>query len=176
MLSTVGGRKINIVFATHKPTHTKMPEILDLLNNRFIGQVSDAAMSHRASGISGLQANLLSGQGDFYHVGMGHPQRFQVAMTTRDDLDLLERSEISIPDVDEFSSGGEKNVGGRPSLQIDDPRIMGVYLRYGPAKVSRRMAKKLGITRTTHQLYKEFATTTIEEIYKLRGKSLNELA
>jgi hypothetical protein len=176
---TQEGRKfrIHVLIGTHKPSHKDLPNILDNLNNRFVGLVSDAKVSANLTGHAGLQAHKLTGKGDFIHVQGINIQRFQVAMATRQDFESLERTEIKPVEVDsmdllELPSQLPERSPGRPQLELN-PEWLAYYFYHNPHKISRSMAKELGLTRPFHELHRSFCKDFIKAFLKLREKNGN---
>lgn len=168
------GRKycINLLLSTSRPNHTDLPGLLDKLMSRYIGLLSDANLSARLTGHSGLAAHKLTGKGDFLHIVGSECSRFQIAMATQKDFDDLPRAEIAKVAVEDHDIVilPEPDHGGRPQL-IVDPRIVATYFWHNPKSVSISVAKKsFGLSRDGHKLHKNFTVQFIDELKKLRGK------
>lgn len=169
--------RIHLVLGTQKPSHTDLPGVFDLLNNRLVGLVADARLSAALTGQAGLQAHKLTGKGDFMHVVGPDYERFQVAVAGRQDFDRLERAEsppaLVIPDLIELPLEPEpKPAGGRPPLRVDPVVAANYYWRH-PDSISIPMAKELfGLSRDGHGLHKDFVTEFINEVYRLRAAQL----
>lgn len=179
------GRKyrVHLIIGTQKPNHADLPRILDNLDNRFVGKVTEAKVSATITGHAGLQAHKLTGKGDFLHVTGPDVIRFQIAQATAADLAGLERVvEIAppltpalragasvIPDLVEFPPDPDpKPGGGRPPLKVD-PATAAAYFWRNPASISIPMARELfGLSRDGHNLHKEFVTEFITELRRLR--------
>ncbi len=168
------GRKyrLHLVAATQKPSHTDLPKILDNLLNRFVGQVTDGKVSANITGHAGLAAHQLTGEGDFLHVVGAKVERFQVAMATRADFERLERGETRPLVVDpveliELPPELPERRPGRPSLELS-PEWLAYYFYRNPNKISRSMAKELGLTRSFHELHQDFCKQFIAEYLKFR--------
>jgi hypothetical protein len=169
------GRKfrVHVIVGTQKPSHKDLPNILDLLLNRFVGLVSDARVSANLTGRAGLQAHLLTGSGDFIHVAGTDVIRFQVAMATKTDLDRLERTEVKSVQVETTDLVElptllpERKPPGRPRLQLN-PDWLAFYYYHGPDRISRRMAEELGLSRDFHDLHRDFCKRFSGTYLKLR--------
>lgn len=166
--------RIHLILGTQKPSLTDLPGILDLLLNRFVGQVADARLSAALTGRAGLQAHKLTGKGDFLHVAGPDDERFQVAQAARADIEKLERVvdvpvPVVIPDLIEMPPDPDpKPGGGRPPLKVD-PAIAAGYFWRNPASISIPMARELfGLSRDGHNLHREFVTDFITELHRLR--------
>lgn len=180
-ISTEGRKfKINVIVGTQKPSHKTLPRILDNLLNRFVGLVSDANVSVNLTGKSGLQAHLLTGQGDFLHIDGADSKRFQVAMVSNSDYQKLERGEIQTietvtqSDIVELPPIVEQVSAGRPKLELQ-PDVLAWYLYHHGVNVSRQTAADSGFTRTIHELHKGFADSVASEYIKLQKQSLLRL-
>lgn len=173
------GRKFNlhVIIGTQKPSHKDLPGILDNLLNRFVGLVSDAKVSANLTGRSGLQAHLLTGEGDFIHVCGMDVQRFQVAMATNRDFNRLERVELSPVKIEQTNlialpTELPERTAGRPRLELN-PDYVAWYLFHYPEKISRNVAKELaGISRDNHELHSNFTQKVIEAYFKLKSQQL----
>lgn len=167
--------RIHLILGTQKPSQTDLPGILDLLLNRFVGQVADARLSADLTGRAGLQAHKLTGKGDFLHVGSPDDERFQVARIGPADLANMERvvevpaPPLVVPDLVEFPPDPDpKPAGGRPPLKVD-PAIAAGYFWKNPASISIPMARELfGLSRDGHNLHKDFVNEFINELRRLR--------
>lgn len=174
---TQEGRKFNIhvIIATQKPSHTDLPKILDNLNNRYVGLVSDAKISYMLTGKSGLQCHQLTGHGDFVNVCGIENERFQVAQATTEDFNNLERGEIKpvkIPESDVVLLPETKPVG-RPPLTVDS-EILAYYYHYGPDNISIAQANKaLKLSRYSHSFYKAEVRKFAKQYLELRSLNNN---
>ncbi|MEM7031585.1 MAG: FtsK/SpoIIIE domain-containing protein, partial [Chloroflexota bacterium] len=164
--------RIHLFIGYKKPTHADLAGILDNLLNRFVGQVTDSALSVRLTGHSGLEAHKLTGKGDFLHIVGPEVARFQVAMATRQDFEKLERTEINPLNIEEdkiIDLPVPKTVG-RPVNQVQ-PNALALYVHNGPQQISITKAKSLlGFSRGMHNLHKDFASKFIREMKRLRGE------
>ena len=163
--------RIHLLIGYKKPTHSDLAGILDNLLNRFVGQVTDASLSARLTGHSGLEAHKLTGKGDFLHIVGPEVARFQVAMTTRHDFEKLERAEINPieTDADQIIELPTTKTVGRPTNQVQ-PNTLALYVYTGPHQMSITKAKTLlGFSRGMHNLHKDFALKFISEIKRLRS-------
>lgn len=174
------GRKYNIhlIIATQKPLHADLPKILDNLDNRFVGKVTDAKMSATATGQAGLQAHRLTGKGDFLHVTGALAQRFQVAQATHRDFERLPRGETPEPPPVEqgpiLPALPEAQGPGRPPVELD-ARILAHYFFHGPPNITHRMAREMfGLARTGHTLHRDFCIAFAQEYLKLRRARLQQ--
>lgn len=166
---------VHLIIGTQKPTADDLPKILDNLLNRFVGLVADGRVSAQLTGHAGLYAHKLTGKGDFVHVAGGQSKRFQVAMATRADFERLERIEVKpIPqaepaDLLNLPAVVERAPGGRPATEID-PGVLAWYLFNNfnePGKISHRIAKDHGLTRTAHELHRDLAEQVMVEYLRL---------
>lgn len=168
--------KLFLVVGTQKPTHSDLPNVLDNLANRFVGLVTDAQLSARLTGQAGLDCHKLTGKGDFIHVSGATVERFQVAMATRSDFDRLERKEVapvaSLPADFTLPIDLPERKPGRPQLQLN-PEYAAWYFFHHPDKISRAMAKELGLTRDNHELHQGFVREFIKAYLKLRRGQLH---
>lgn len=169
------GRKFNIhlIIGTQKPSHKALPNVLDNLNNRFVGLVSDAKISANLTGRSGLQAHLLTGSGDFIHINGMDVNRFQVAMATGQDFNRLERTELQPvvvePDLIELPAELPKKAAGRPPNEVE-PELAAFYYYHGPGNISIAQAKDLlGLSRDNHNLHKGFVERFNSALLQLKG-------
>ncbi|MBE7469624.1 MAG: hypothetical protein DPW09_17805 [Anaerolineae bacterium] len=163
--------RVHLIVSTHKPLHSDLPGILDMLINRFIGLVSDAKISATLTGHAGLQAHKLTGKGDFLHIAGAICERFQVAMATRQDYEALPRTEVKPVEVnalDLLTLPPEKPIG-RPTLEVD-PVIAAQYFWRNPNSISIAMARELfNLSRNGHDLHKKFVLDFITELRRLRA-------
>lgn len=172
------GRKFGLhaIVGTQKPSHKKLPDILDKLNNKWVGRVDDATMSAKATGQAGLEAHKLTGKGDFLHVNGPVVKRLQVAMATRSDFDALPRAEVRPIEVGpveilEPDSSEEKTVG-RPNVELN-ARDLAVFLLHG--LLGRDRASRYGVSRTSHAIHADFYRQTLVELAKLILEEYGEL-
>lgn len=169
-----GGRKygIHLLLASQRATAKNLP-MINSLRNRFVGAVSDARESAFVSGHADLQCHQLSGEGDFLHVAGPTRERFQVALSTEDDMVSLPRGEVVEPEIDPEDTNPTLNFPkpkspGRPETEIE-PRKVAAYLTLGPDNVTIAWAKEnLDLARYAHGKHKDFATELAEELTKLQ--------
>ncbi len=166
---------VHLVVSTQEPKERTLEGFLGQLLNRFVGTVRDGRESALFTGHAGLNAHKLTGKGDFLHVVGAEYHRFQVAQVTRRDFDSLERAEIKQPfedvshDLVILPDEPETNEGGRPALTVD-PIMTARYFWNNPYAISRSMAaERFGLTRTAHNLHKNFTIEFTEELKRLRG-------
>ncbi|MBE7474894.1 MAG: DUF87 domain-containing protein [Anaerolineales bacterium] len=163
--------RVHLIVSTHKPLHTDLPGILDMLINRFVGLVSDAKISATLTGHAGLGAHKLTGKGDFLHIAGAVLERFQVAMACRADFARLPRAEIApavVQPLDLVILPADKPIG-RPSLELD-PVIAAQYFWRNPDSISIAMARELfNLSRSGHDLHKKFVIEFITELRRLRA-------
>ena len=151
-----GKFNIRLVIGSQKPTQADLPGTLDNLGTRYVGKVSKAGTSAHLTGQKGLNAQLLSGSGDFLSVATGDVTRFQVALPTEQHFNALPRGDVPLLVWTAKPHGEEPIVvsSGRP-LEAVEPETLAYYMtKYvsiGDAKT------ELGIGRTVHNRYKFFA-------------------
>jgi hypothetical protein len=161
-----------VLIGTQKPSRANLPDILDNLDNRYIGKVVDAKASANATGLPGANAHMLTAQGDFLYVPDAfNIVRFQVAMATVADYDALPRVETVAMPTTECETAvfniPDKKVGRPQKCAI--PETVARYLLTGPQNVSLSVAKEqFGLTRTEHERNRSFATRLLKEINRLR--------
>jgi len=178
------GRKFNmhLVLVIHKPLHKNLPNVLDNLDNRFVGKVVDAKVSATATGQAGLEAHKLTGKGDFLHVVGAKVERFQVAQATRQDIERLLRTDTPaplsladgqpIPDLP--ADLPDPPPPGRPRIEID-PVVLAHYFFHGPDQITRRIAQELfGMGRTGHDKHRDFCKQFAREYIRLRRQQNNK--
>lgn len=172
------GRKyrVNVVVGSREPSQANLPGVFRSLVNRYVGLVVNASASAMLTGHAGLDAHKLTGQGDFLHVtGGSTTTRFQVATTTPQDLERLERGEIRqsvpvAPDLVELPVLPLDKTSGRPILQVE-PDIASWYYLQGPDNISRALAAEQGISRASHELHQNFVRqfgVTYRRLYQQR--------
>lgn len=178
-LAKVGREKsIHLIIGNQKPAQKNLPEVLDNLLNRFVGQVDSGQTSVLLTGHSGLNAHKLTGRGDFLHIVGNSAVRFQIAMATGKDYSALERREvkpITIQPAPPVDLPALSPIGGRPELQIEYATLG----RYFAHKVLRQHLSiaaaegRFGHKRTLHKRYVEavweFTTGFNAELKRLRG-------
>lgn len=166
------GRKyqIHMILGTQKPSHSDLPKILDNLSNRFIGLVTDAGIGSRLTGQSGLNCNKLTGKGDFIHVAGATVERLQVARVMSKDFDILERKEVNpVQIIESLPIELPENTGpGRPEVQLN-PEYLAWYFYHHPDKISRSMARDMGLKQRGHEVHKQFCHDFITAYLKLRN-------
>lgn len=157
------GRKfhVNLLIGSQDARETKLPGLISLINNRWVGLVASAQVSAILTGQAGVEAHKLTGRGDFVHVAGATVERLQVALPEPRDMERLPRVEVvESPEIEpeDIPAAVNANSGpGRPAVEIE-PRHVAAYLHAGPDKVSIREAKeKLGLNRVTHERHREFA-------------------
>jgi hypothetical protein len=168
---------MNLIVSTQKPQQKNLPDLVDKLNNRWVGLVDNAHTSALLTGQSGLQCHKLTGKGDFVHVAGATQERLQVALATDEDLARLPRAEIQEPEIVEEDTTRilnypvEEDRGpGRPSTEID-PRKVAWYYWYGPDKITISQAEKLlELKRYAHYMHRDFAKEFVDEVKKLMQK------
>lgn len=174
------GRKyrIHLVIATQKPLHADLPKILDNLDNRFVGRVTDAKVSATVTGQAGLQAHRLTGKGDFLHVSGMTVERFQIAQATHRDFERLPRGEtpqpVTVEDTPAIPILPEISGPGRPPVELD-PRVLAHYFFHGPQNITHRLARELfGLARTGHTLHRDFCSEFAREYLRIRREQLQK--
>lgn len=163
---------MNLIVSTQKPTQRNLPDLVDKLNNRWVGLVDNAHTSALLTGQAGLACHKLTGKGDFVHVAGATVERLQVAVATRADFDRLPRAEIEPPEVDEEDTPHilnypvEKSPGRPPN--VPEPKAVAAYAFYGPGKISIQQAQEmLGLSRRAHRLNRDFAKEMLAELKRL---------
>lgn len=154
--------RINLLVGSQEAKEATLPELVPLLNNRWVGLVADAKKSAQLTGQAGLDCHKLTGHGDFMHVAGAIVERLQVALATEDDLGQLPRV-LVVPslDVDPVDTPAvfnmeEQRGPGRPALEVE-ARHVAAYLHYGAENISIKAARdQLGLTRGQHDLHKGF--------------------
>lgn len=179
-LAKVGREKnVNLIVGNQKPLQRNLPEVLDNLLNRFVGQVDSAATSATLTGHSGLNAHKLTGRGDFLHVTGNNVTRFQVAMATGADFDALDRQEVrdAIQPAPVIDLPAAEPIGGRPELAVNF-QTLGRYFAWYALKQYLSIAgaeSRFGHKRTLHTRYnealREFVTGFNSELKRLRGQN-----
>lgn len=175
----------NLIIGMQKATHKKMPDILDNLVNRYIGKVSDAAISARLTGWADLGCHKLTGNGDFIHVSGAVAERFQVARVPEQFVNTLNRVELPAwngMSVIEAMTGLENTEAeedillagpaqvGRPANELN-MKLLARYLRYGPEYFSPQTAREklspiLGraVSKDLHFMHKKAARELQNEL------------
>jgi hypothetical protein len=171
--------KVNLLIASQKPTQKSLPDLVHLLNNKWIGLVDNAQISAYLTGQAGLECHKLTGQGDFIHIIGAEVSRLQVALATSADFDRLERAELRVPELDHAAEPlilnlpVEKAVG-RPQNQVD-PKLAALYFFNGPHTISIKQAKEiLNLSRRRHDLHREFILDFAAEYLRLRKARLQQ--
>ncbi len=163
------------------------------LGQRFIGHVTDQNASRALAGRGGVNAHLLTGNGDFVQVSEDTMLRFQVAEPTRSDFDRLERRQVRIepvgpvdlanvpddvPDEDGFDDDDvvvaldpalllspEPDQGGGHDVCVD-ARTLAIY--FHEKKLSIAQARdKYGLGRRIHTRHRDFALELVGELKSL---------
>lgn len=155
--------RINLLVGAQDAKQAILPDLVPLLNNRWVGLVADARVSAQLAGQAGIEAHKLTGRGDFVHVAGATVERLQVALATGADLDRLPRVE-AVPalevvpvDTPAVLSEVERKAPGRPPLEVE-ARHVASYLFYAPDAISIARARdQFGLTRGQHDLHKAFA-------------------
>lgn len=164
---------VKLVVGSQKPTLADLPGVLDNLMARYVGKVTKAGHGTHLTGQSGLNAQNLSGSGDFLSVNGSDCVRFQVARPLERHFDELPRkSSIARLPVETpissspiiLNSEGDGGSTGRPTEDVK-PDILAYYMtKY----VSIADAKEiLGLGRTLHNRYKAFAESLTNSIAEL---------
>ncbi len=164
--------RLHLIVGNQRASQSNLPQIIDNLNNRFVGQVDKASTSTLLTGHAGLNAHKLTGAGDFLHVAKGQAVRFQVAQATQVDFGRLVRAEIKPvvvePDLIEFPTDLQQKAVGRPRLEVQ-PDIAAWYFLMGPDKISRALAQELmALSRDNHELHRDFIRDFIKAYRRLR--------
>jgi hypothetical protein len=164
---------VSLLVSTQKPTQKALPDLVDKLNNRWVGLVDNAGTSVVLTGQAGLECHKLTGKGDFVRVAGADQERLQVARATRGDLDALPRADIEPPVIEEddtprgLNTPDEPGGPGRPAL-IPDPEAVAHYLWYGEALSIAKAAEVLGLSKRGHYLNRDFAAKVRETLDKIR--------
>jgi hypothetical protein len=171
--------RVHLIVGNQRASQSNLPEIIDNLNNRFIGQVDKASTSTLLTGHAGLNAHKLTGAGDFLHVAEGQAIRFQIAQATPADFDRLDRVEVKPipiePDLIEFPIDLEPKLVGRPRLEVQ-PEIAAWYFLLGPDKISRTRARELmNLSRDNHDLHRQFVQDFVTSYRQLRAQQCRQI-
>jgi hypothetical protein len=157
--------KINLILGTQKPDTKTLPNIIDKINNRFVGLLSDGPLSARVTGQAGLQAHKLTGAGDFWHIIGPTHERFQVARVTERDIARLPRAEIKEPEIEALLATPipvESNGPGRPKSEVE-AKVVADYLANYEMSV-RAFMKEFNCSQNKYYLHKNFAEELKEEL------------
>ena len=172
-------KSVHIILGDQKPGQNSLPKITDNLMNKFVGLVDNAHTSSRLTGHSALQAHKLTGKGDFLHVIGGEVIRFQVAMTTKTDLDRLERLHTAPKPVIEVAPTPvielppEPRRGGKRPLVVEAAPLA-FYMRHKALSI-RGAKDALGFAKSRHNFYKTFLAD-LKRFYNLPEDELLALA
>lgn len=168
--SLTNGRKlkIHLIAACHQVVKDLLPG-KDKFVNKFVGKLASPNDNFISTGIQGLEAHKLTGLGDFYHIAHADVTRFQVAMPSKNDFALLERTgtpyglgfDFDPEDLDISPRFVEETTGGRPLAELEAP-ILADYLANPGLTV--RKAQEMGYGRTTHKIHREFSDSLIREL------------
>jgi hypothetical protein len=178
LVQTIGeeSRKfnLNLVVASQKPTQANMPDLVHLLNNRFVGLVDNAHTSALLTGQAGMACHKLTGKGDFVRAAGNVQERLQVALTTRRDLEKLPRAEVREPEIEieDITPMPETRGPGRPSNE-PDPEAVGHYLYFAGIGQSISIAQAselLGLSKRAHYLNRDFAKIVLETVKRLHAE------
>ena len=165
--------KMHAIVGTQKPSQKKLPDVIDKLNNKYIGRVDDARQSAAITGQAGLAAHKLTFGGDFLHVNGPEVKRLQVAMVTPKDYAVLPRGNQAQVEVVEPADmvilPPEPQPVGRPSTEIE-PDILAHYWRCGAKRLGAgKSYEALGLTKYQHyQVYKPFIEKFAQKFLELR--------
>lgn len=151
--------QVNLILGTQKPSAKALPDIIDKINNRYVGKVLDARTSANVTGQPGLECHRLIGSGDFLQVlGAGH-ERFQSALATEADIAALPRVvEVPEPEIEgsDVISFLEPSPGpGRPENKVE-PALVADYLANYEMSI-RQFIREREISQRKYYLHKEFA-------------------
>jgi hypothetical protein len=161
------------------------------LGLRYVGHVTDENASRMLAGRGGVNAHLLTGNGDFVRVVDDSLVRFQVAEPTRPDFDRLEREPITVepvgpvdvievpepapalqeepaPELDLsllLRVGEETNTGGEPCV---DARTLAIYFYEKQLSIAQAR-EKYGLGRVIHTRHRDFARELLDELKHLAG-------
>jgi DNA segregation ATPase FtsK/SpoIIIE-like protein len=162
------------------------------LGLRYVGHVTDENASRMLAGRGGVNAHLLTGNGDFVRVVDDSLVRFQVAEPTRNDFDRLERQPITVeavgpvdvievpepsptskeepaPELDLSlllaDSSPAANSGGEPCV---DARTLAIYF-YDKQLSIAQAREKYGLGRVIHTRHRDFARELLAELKHLAG-------
>ena len=143
------------------------------------------------AGRGGVNAHLLTGNGDFVRVVDDSLVRFQVAEPTRTDFDRLERQPITVepvgpveviegpepaphpkeepaPEVDLsllLAAGNAADNGGEPCV---DARTLAIYFYEKQLSIAQAR-EKYGLGRVIHTRHRDFARELLAELKHLAG-------
>jgi hypothetical protein len=156
------------------------------LGLRYVGHVTDENASRMLAGRGGVNAHLLTGNGDFVRVVDDSLVRFQVAEPTRPDFDRLERQPtivepvgpvevIDVPatvppeeparelDLALLLTLGDQPSGAEPCV---DARTLAIYL-YDKQLSIAQAREKYGLGRVIHTRHRDFARELLDELKHL---------
>jgi S-DNA-T family DNA segregation ATPase FtsK/SpoIIIE len=163
------GRKfgIHLIIATQKPNHKVLEGVLDELDLRFLGKMTDLHMSKNFG--AGLALQKLSGRGDFLMTHSGKKLRLQVALTEANDV-----ARITDGNNQQFTFVGPVEVGpakgGRPKV-TPDPSYVAWFLHHG-ADIQRKQAiEALGLTRRQYEVNQHFAALVAQEMERWQDQT-----
>lgn len=163
----VNGRayKVNALVTGLEPNKTTIP-FLAQLTGRLVGKVADANKSHQATGQARMEAHKLTGAGDFLMISAGQHQRFQVAMTSRQDFEALPRATIAPPDFEPVVIREPREPKpGRPKNTIQSD-LLARYLKSDSITIAEAK-HRLDISKHLHNLHKHFAVELLKEMATL---------
>jgi hypothetical protein len=160
------------------------------LSLRYIGHVTDADASRALAGRGGVNAHMLTGNGDFVQVSQDMMLRFQVAEPTSGDFDRLDRRPVqnepverveivNIPETTDDEGDDdvefdpamlmppEADSGGREDVCVD-MRTLALYFHEKKLSITQA-GNKYGIGRRIHTRHRDAAIELVEEIKSLRA-------
>jgi hypothetical protein len=153
------------------------------LTLRYVGQVTDPVASRTLSGRDGVNAHLLTGNGDFVEVGEHGLSRFQVAEPAAQDFERLERRPVEAAPVepvevinppaypddldDSFLDFPEPDRGGNRPVEID-MRTLAIYFHERKLSIADA-EERYGIKRRAHEIFRAAAVELVDEVSWLRG-------
>lgn len=156
------------------------------LGLRYVGHVTDENASRMLAGRGGVNAHLLTGNGDFVRVVDDSLVRFQVAEPTRPDFDRLERQPIIVEpvgpvevidvpapvppeeparelDLARLLTTSAESFGAEPCV---DARTLAIYF-YDKQLSIAQAREKYGLGRVIHTRHRDFARELLDELKHL---------
>lgn len=164
---------IRLIIGSQKPTEADLPGILSSLTGRYVGRVTKGAHSSHLTGVSGLNAQLLSGRGDFLSVTGGDATRFQVAYAPPRLIQSLP-TVAKVPDLllvtytDDTPIVLHDRAAGRPVTEVKPDKLAYYMTRYVSINDARN---ELDIGRTLHNRYKSFSEELKSEMKRIGNGS-----
>lgn len=174
MARAAGKYQVRLVIGSQKPNEKDLPGIVANVTGRWVGRVMRAYISTMITGVAGVDAQRLSGKGDFLHITQrGQAIRFQAAMPTPATMRQLPRASVGrIGDVPLPEGLVEPQRGpGRPAEPLDPKHVAWMLSNYQAGWPGRRVAGQAGITRHMHTRLKEYCDEIVAEMRRIKKES-----